>query len=279
MDKSNPAGPVNILIAVDSFASLTGSELYCYELAREYRKRGHGVTVASSLIEGVVADKARALGVRLAPLDAIPAGDYDLLHANQYGAGKRAAALFRRLPVVNTVHSEHPALEKFERPLSPRRASRYIAIRPAIADHLVRRWRVPADQIEVVYNPIDFSRFNPAGAGDSGRPLFVGPDDFLRRGVIEKWRGRADFVGRGFPGGPVWEIEDRVKQCSFTLGIGLGRTTIEGWACGKKGLIYEVDKQGAILSEREALPPSDMSVFDSSRVAEATLEIYRGLVG
>lgn len=279
MAKSNPADPVNILIAVDSFASLTGSELYCYELAREYRKRGHRVTVVSPLISGMVAEKARALGVTVAPLAAVPEGNYDVLHANQYQAGKRAAALFRRLPVVNTVHSEHPALEKFERPLPPRRVGKYIAIRPSIADRLVRDYRIPAAAIELVYNPIDFSRFNPAGAGDGGRPLFVGPDDFLRRGVIERWRGRADFVGRGFPGGEVWEIEARVKECSFTLGIGLGRTTIEGWACGKKGLIYEVDKQGAILSEREALPPSDMSVFDSSPVAEATLEIYRGLVG
>ena len=270
---------MHILIAVDSFASLTGSELYCYELAREYRKRGHSVTVASPLIDGVVAEKARLLEVRVAPLDPPPEGDYDLLHANQYGAGKKAAAAFGRLPVVNTIHSEHPALMKFERPLPPRRVSRYIAIRPAIADALVRRWRIPAGKIEVLYNPIDFSRFNREGISDNGRPLFVGPDDFLRRGVIERWRGQADFIGRGFPSAPVWEIENYIKGCSFTLGVSLGRTTIEGWACGKKGLIYEVDKQGAILSEREALPPTDMSAFDSSRVAEATWEIYRGILG
>ncbi len=269
---------MNILIAVDSFASLTGSELYCYELAREYRKRDHEVTVVSPLIDGIVAEKARALGVRVSSLDSAPEGDYDVLHVNQFQAGRRAAGIYKRLPVVDTVHSEHPALEKFERPLPPRRVGKYIAIRPSIADALVRRWRIPAAKIEVVYNPIDFSRFNREGTSAGGRPLLVGPNDFLRRGVIEKWREKADFIGRGFPSKPVWEIEDSVKKCSFTLGISLGRTTIEGWACGKKGLIYDVDKHGAILSEKEALPPSDMSVFDSSRVAEKTLAIYQSVV-
>ncbi|MCX6348838.1 MAG: glycosyltransferase family 4 protein [Candidatus Aureabacteria bacterium] len=270
-------GAVNILITVNSFASLTGSELYCYELAREYRKRGHSVTVAAGLVGGIVAEKARGLGVRVVGLESVPDDAYDVLHVNQHQAGARAAALFKRLPVVNTIHSEHPALEKFERPLSPRRVARYIAIRPSIADALVRRFRIPAGKIEVVCNPIDFSRFNREGTSDNGRPLFAGPDDFLRRGVIERWQGKADFIGRGFATPPVWNIEDRVKRCAFTLGISLGRTTIEGWACVKKGFIYEVDERGNILSEREEPPPEDISRFDSSRVAESLIEIYQSV--
>ena len=45
------------------------------------------------------------------------------------------------------------------------------------------------------------------------------------------------------------EIEKFVKECDETAGILLGRTTIEGWMCGKPSWIYKVDSGGFILSK------------------------------
>ena len=269
---------MNILIDVNTFSTLTGSELYCYELSREFRARGHRVTVAAAATDGIVAAKDEALGVRVAHIESIPFDAYYLIHVNPNQAGTRAVKSFPKLPVVDTVHSENPALEKFERPVKSRMLKKFIAVRPAIADVLIDRFGVSPAQVEVVYNPIDLSRFNREGTSDNGRPLFAGPNDFLRARVIARWEGKADFIGRGFPAGPVWKIEDFIKRCSRTLGIGLGRTTIEGWACGKSGLIYEVDGKGAIISEADTPPPADLSRFDSSRVAETLLAIYRKIL-
>ena len=58
----------------------------------------------------------------------------------------------------------------------------------------------------------------------------------------------------------------------------LGRTTIEGWACGLPGIIYDVDQQGNILSITKHNPPEDMSKFDSKLVAKQIEKIYYALL-
>ena len=69
-------------------------------------------------------------------------------------------------------------------------------------------------------------------------------------------------------------IESYVKNCSETAGILLGRTTIEGWLCGKSGWIYDVDKEGNILSKNQHEVPSDVIKFDSLNVAKKIKQEY-----
>ena len=40
----------------------------------------------------------------------------------------------------------------------------------------------------------------------------------------------------------------------------MGRTTIEGWMCGKKGWIYDVDSKGEIISKNLHEIPNDMEL-------------------
>ena len=47
--------------------------------------------------------------------------------------------------------------------------------------------------------------------------------------------------------GPTLDVDKYIHKCSETAGILLGRTTIEGWMCGKDGWIYDVDKNGNII--------------------------------
>ena len=54
----------------------------------------------------------------------------------------------------------------------------------------------------------------------------------------------------------------------------LGRTTIEGWLCGKSGWIYNIDKEGNILSKNKNEVPSDVIKFDSLNVAKKIKQEY-----
>ena len=59
-----------------------------------------------------------------------------------------------------------------------------------------------------------------------------------------------------------WNIEKYTKKCVETACIMLGRTTIEGWMCGKGGWIYEVNDKGDILSKEFHSPPSQDELRD-----------------
>jgi len=60
----------------------------------------------------------------------------------------------------------------------------------------------------------------------------------------------------------------------MTAGIQLGRTTIEGWLCGKPGWIYQVDSNGGILTKNLHDPPQDVEKYYADNVAKQIKEKY-----
>jgi hypothetical protein len=70
------------------------------------------------------------------------------------------------------------------------------------------------------------------------------------------------------------KVESFVKNCSDTAGILLGRTTIEGWLCGKPGWIYNIDDSGHIINKERFEVPEDINKFDSTEIAKKIKEEY-----
>ena len=70
-----------------------------------------------------------------------------------------------------------------------------------------------------------------------------------------------------------WSVESFINRCKMTAGIQLGRTTIEGWLCGKPGWIYKVDSSGGILSSELFEPPVDIEKYHAEKVAKRIKEI------
>jgi hypothetical protein len=64
------------------------------------------------------------------------------------------------------------------------------------------------------------------------------------------------------------DVEKYVKNCSETAGVLLGRTTIEGWMCGKPGWIYEINNNGQKLNKKLHNPPTDIEKFYLSNVVK-----------
>jgi hypothetical protein len=73
---------------------------------------------------------------------------------------------------------------------------------------------------------------------------------------------------------PTWNVESFISRCSETAGILLGRTTIEGWLCGKPGWIYNIDGDGFILNKEKFEVPNDLEKYYSSNVAKQIKEEY-----
>jgi hypothetical protein len=54
----------------------------------------------------------------------------------------------------------------------------------------------------------------------------------------------------------------------------LGRTTIEGFLCGKPAIIYNVDKTGEITGVSHHEVPEDLSIFDFDNIIDKIKSVY-----
>jgi hypothetical protein len=291
---------VRILISVINFRHLTGAELYVYELSCCLASRGHDVSVVSQS-GGLISQKARAQGVTVDDFRDMPAGlEFDLLHVQELAPAEWAMARFPDTPAIATVHSQWPC----EEPMIDERIHKYICIRPEVRDKIVALNGVPIEKTAVVYNGVDTARFNTAGAVVPERPmvLFAGTVDPIRRAsglhLIERsveedfdvlfigTRHDTQLDGALPPNvdwlqGDVWEIDEYVRRCTATAGIVLGRTTIEGWMCGKPGWIYDVDLDGSIKSIDLFPPPHRdlLAQFDIEFMTDEIELLYAETVG
>jgi len=268
---------MKILFTLLNYGSLTGSEMYVYELAKELSKN-HTVIIQSQITKGILYEKTLDLGVPMVGWWS-KRTKIDVVHASQIQTTVFSLANYN-VPVVQTIHSE--ILPQFEAPVEG--CSAYISIRPEIQQAF-------AIDSKLIYNPFDFSRFKPSRV-ENVVPivLFVGPVDYLRSQAIadliaqvRRNEIRLIGIGRGWTKleqdnvitrEPLFEVEEWIKLCDYTAGIKLGRSTIEGWLCGKPAIIYDVDSQGKVVNKSVQNPPKDLSKFDSRVVASQIEEIY-----
>jgi hypothetical protein len=221
---------------------------------------------------------------------------FDVMHLNHKPITEHLLRLFPEVPAICTIHSEVIALEE---PIVSQQIKKYITIRPEIKDHIINRYGISEDMVSVIYNPVDNNKFKPVPSvrkRDKKRILFVGTIDYLRKNTIndlirktaennqELWLvGRYNGVTESelnmgphvsyFPSTP--SVEQYIQECDETAGILLGRTTIEGWMCGKKGWIYEVDSFGTILSSSLNDVPTDIQKFYANNVVKEIIEEYK----
>lgn len=266
---------LQVVISCTRFAELTGSELYSYELARSIKKLGHEVIVLSSC-GGVLKEKAENEGIECVDFPEVESLSPDLIISSHYEPTKLLLSTFT-CPIINVIHSENDLLWPIERPVPG--CDQYVAIRDTIRNRVIKEGIHP-DKVHVIMNPIDFDRFNTKGTDSDKSILFIGPKDQLRKRVIRDLKKVAKekglslkIVGRGQPEPETWDTEKLTKHCEMVASIYVGRTALEGWACGKAAIIYDVNASGKILSRYIVAPPNDTSEFDSNQVAKKMLEL------
>ena len=311
---------LKVLISCLFFRTLTGSELYVYELAKELIKLNCSVTVLSQ-IGGPLTDMARKIGIKCLSFEEAPGfklGDgkwgfnteegfkpsilnnlyrvsdvnFDIIHMQHKPVAERMIQFY---PEIDKIYSIHSEVIELENPIKHESIKKYIAIRPEIKDYIINEFEIPEKDIEVIYNPIDNIKFQPKDKKDDNYVLFVGTIDYLRKETIldlmektkeegkELWlvgEDKSNYLQqvlfeqhvKHFP--PTWNIEGFIHSCSETAGIQLGRTTIEGWMCGKPSWIYNVNSNGFILSKELYQPPIDIEKYFTSNVVKQIKEKY-----
>ena len=222
---------------------------------------------------------------------------YDILHINHKPIGEHLLKLYPNIPAINTVHSE--VIPKLEEPVIHENVKKYITIRESISDFVCSGWDIPKEKVRVIYNPIDGDRFKEYNTTSKKVTLFVGTIDYLRKNTIldlveytkennkELWlvgTNKSDYLDSLITNENVkyyestWNVEKYVKECDETASVLMGRTTIEGWLCGKPGWVYEIDSSGNISNKEKREVPSDMDKFKSENIASEIIEEYKSVV-
>ena len=218
--------------------------------------------------------------------------DFDIIHTQHTPITNQMCQMYPNIDKISTIHSE---VIELENPVINDTIKKYICIRPEIQEHITNNFEIDLKNTEVVYNPIDVDRFNTKNTKDNGYVLFVGTLDYLRENTIKDLVEYTESIGKEF-----WlvgenksnyledllksnhvkyhnatnKVEEFVKNCSETAGILLGRTTIEGWMCGKPGWIYNVDESGYIINKERFDIPEDVSKFNSLEVVKKIKQEY-----
>ena len=219
--------------------------------------------------------------------------DFDVIHMQHKPVAERMIQFY---PEINKIYSIHSEVIELEDPIKHESIKKYIAIRPEIKDYIVDKFEIPEEQVEIIYNPIDNEKFKPkVTVQPENAVLFVGTIDYLRKETIldlmertkeegkELWlvgEDKSNYLQqvlfephvKHFPA--TWSVENFISKCEETAGIQLGRTTIEGWMCGKPSWIYKVDSAGFILSKEKFDPPTDIEKYYAANVAQQIKNEY-----
>ena len=218
--------------------------------------------------------------------------DYDIIHIQHKPVAERILNMYPEIDKIYSIHSEVISLED---PIKHESIKKYIAIRPEIKEHIVNNFDIPEEMVDVIYNPVDNEKFKPKKSDSENYVLFVGTIDYLRKETIldlieytreigkELWlvgEDNGNYLSailfeshvKHFPA--TWDVEKYISNSYETAGIQLGRTTIEGWMCGKPSWIYKVDSGGFILSKEKYEPPTDIEKYYTLNVAQQIKDEY-----
>jgi glycosyltransferase involved in cell wall biosynthesis len=221
---------------------------------------------------------------------------YDIIHCQHKPIVDVMNSLYPTIDKISTIHSE---VIELENPVIHNSIKKYIAIRPEIKQHLVDKFKISENDIKVIYNPIDDVKFKPENKPSENSVLFVGTIDYLRKKSIfdlvnytkdnnkDLWlvgKNQSDYLPEllKYPHVKYYEatpnVDNFIHRCSETAGILLGRTTIEGWMCGKPGWIYNVNSNGDIIDKEFFEVPNDLEKFKSGNVTSKIKTEYLNIL-
>lgn len=269
---------MKILHLISQFFSLTGAELYVYELAREQVRRGHYVVVCAPMIGGELSRRARKAGVIVAsPSTLEQAEPWDVLHIHHYHVIPEDFA-----PSVPRVATLHDLRDKTE---GRGVVARWIVVREDQQVSLPEAVHIP--------NGFDLERFNPMPPVELVVPIVLAAGNFRddrRAAMLEDLTARAEageillyVVGNGLEmvhpsrqilrSPPAWDIERHLAHCAQTASLYVGRTAIEGFLCGRPGWVYDPQGERVLVEP----PPDARERYGIGRVAEQVEEVYRSV--
>ena len=236
---------MRIAVTGRTMASISGQPMYCYEVARELKKRGHEVDVISEFRDNELRWGLEEVGVRCLLL---PERIYDVAFLSELDYGVQA------ITRINIVHSEYDC----ETPIPY--CDGYVAIIPSIKEHLINEHSIPEKKIRVIYNGVDLTIFKPAKKPERDYKLMLAPctidplrEKFLNALISTTSKDRQLIIIGANHGArlmlspyveilpPRFDIEKEIQLADEVHGILLGRVNLEAYACGVDSYIWNPD--------------------------------------
>jgi len=149
--------PLRILLAMCYLVHRTGAEMFTRDIALWLRRRGHAVTIFATAF-GDMADELRHASIACITDVADMAARPDVIIGNTHHETVRALLHFHDVPVLTICHdrsAEHGRPPQFSQVV------RHIAVDENCAERLVHEFGIGREQIELIQNGIDLSRFVP----------------------------------------------------------------------------------------------------------------------
>lgn len=256
----NEINPKKILIIATEMISISGSPMYNYTLAAEFKAQGHDVDIYSQFSDNEI--KKRLIEIGVIPITTIDGGKlYDLTLISQPNL-KKTLNVVKSNNIINIIHSEYDC----ESPIIDNRITNYIAIRPKINDHLIKEHGINKDKIHIIYNGVDFERFNPSKRkkheGDYTKVILPCTIDNLRMPFLKYYTNKANknfrvyIYGQSsipdfkeifknewvFINNADFDIENHISDADIVAGILLGRINIEAMAMGIPSFIHHPEE-------------------------------------
>lgn len=254
---------MKILIVVSEMITFTGSPMYNYTLAMELRSQGHNVDVYSIFSNNEIRNNLWKNGV--IPITKIDENkNYDLTLISQ-NTHKALLDNLKSNRIINIVHSEYDV----ESPIISPKIDKYIAIRPSIKDHIVKEHGIDKENVAVIYNGVDFERFNSDKKkkhdGKYVKVVLPCTIDKLRLKFLNYYTEKASEKFRVYIYGhnyipefinglnkyiyvdeAKFDIENYIADADLVAGILLGRINLEAMAMGIKTIIHNPDNPNEI---------------------------------
>jgi glycosyltransferase involved in cell wall biosynthesis len=225
----------HILFTNNTLDNLGGSELYIYDLAREYQRRGHKVT-CFTLKPGRISERLARCGIQtLSDLSSL--NGVDIIHSHHRLEFKIAAAYFPHVPLVHgSLGPTHP----IERPNGGANIiTRHIAISRMIKQVLAREENIPEEKIDVVPNFVDLTRFSPANRiNERPRRVLLMSNYFQDAETLRQaceLAGGLELNWIGEKSTPVWEVEKYIEQADIVVTLGQG--ALQAMAMGRAVIV------------------------------------------
>ena len=287
-----PEQNLKILLALESFQNLTGSEMYVYETARELLARGHQVHIAaertgdSEIVQRITKKGAVVWKSLERAQHCALHHRYDVIHTAQPGPTIWALKHFAQ-PIVCTIHSQL----SMEQPVIDDRIKMYICVRPEILAKLIVVDGIPTSKLTTIYNPIDVQRFADMPFNDAST-LFCGTIDNIRKHTIktlietehalilvgdknQTYDGYIETLPAHVEWHPsTWDVEQYLARCTETASVFIGRTAMEGWAADRSCYVFNIDGEGNVLGRQLMHKPAWFPLCDSKIVADQILDVY-----
>ncbi|GAB6137356.1 glycosyltransferase family 4 protein [Halanaerobaculum tunisiense] len=187
------------ILQIHSAKHFGGGEVHLYQLAQGLSQKGHRVILA---IREPLVEKFSQLEVEIAQLPLRNALDIpsifklvriikekqvDIIHVHRgkgYWLGVIAAKLAKRAKVVATRHILLPLRNSYFHSRLQDNIDKFIAVSKEVKNTLVQENGLSEDKVDLIYNGVDTSKFNPQEMGSGVRQEFAIANDELVIGTV-----------------------------------------------------------------------------------------------